>query len=510
MERAREKGTHWRRCWRVHYRTPDLIPDAPRTRRGALGSLLRPTIHMPMASPSDALLGFSPDRFERRRRQVLQALGSDVMVLPAAPRVHRAGDSELAYRPDSELFYLTGCTEPDAVLVLRGFAEDVQAILYVPPRDTGQEQWEGVRLGPDGTRERLGIAEVRSNSRIDAELAELLKGSGNIHYRLGTAAPALPFQTRVEAAVLSALRVGRHRGARTGVGPRGVLDPGGILDELRLLKDADEIEALEAAAAASVLGFEFVLDRLARKGSVEGEWQLEAELLRGFREGGGSGPAFAPIVAGGARSCILHYSRNDGALASGDLVLLDAGAEVRLYAGDISRTLPVGGTFSPTQRAVYDLVLAARNAGIAAAQVGTPVSAVHEAASRVLRDGLIELGVLKGSESDEPIVPDAHRAFFPHQTSHWLGLNTHDPGDYVRGGAPRPLEAGMVLTVEPGLYFPPHGLFEGLAFADPDLAAPFRGIGVRIEDDVLITDDGPRVLTAGLPATAEDVEARLR
>jgi Xaa-Pro aminopeptidase len=488
----------------------------------------------PRSAPhSDPLLGFAPELFEARRARVLDALGSDAMVLPAAPRLYRAGDSELPYRPDSELFYLSGFTEPDAVLVLRGFASEARVVLFIPPRDPAQEQWDGVRLGPDRARELLGVGDVRSNREVEGGLSELLKGADRVHYRLnpgpGASARGASFQGMVEGEVLGALRVARHRGARTGVGPRGILDPGGILDELRLRKDPAEIEALREAARATVAGFERAFECVARRvagraagagsggglggGSGPavglGEWDLEAELLRGFRRAGGSGPAFAPIVAGGIRGSILHYAANDQPLAPTDLVLLDAGAEVRLYAGDISRTIPVGGRFSPEQRALYEVVLAARDAGIAAARAGTPVSAVHEAASRALARGLVDLGVLPSGADGEGFEAGAHRTFFPHQTSHWLGLNTHDPGDYVRDGAPRLLEPGMVLTVEPGLYLPSEGLFGGGEVPDPDPASRFRGMGIRIEDDVLITEGDPEVLTGALPVTVEALEARL-
>lgn len=468
---------------------------------------------------ADPLLGFSPATFEARRAQVLAALGSDAMVLAAAPRLYRAGDSELPYRPDSELFYLSGCPEPEVLLVLRGFAGEARVVLFVAPRDPAKEQWDGLRLGPDGAKARLGIDDVRPNSEIAAALPELLKGAGLVHYRLLETAGggaggggAMAFQPQVETGVLSALRFARQRGARTGSGPRGLIDPGGILDELRIIKDAEEIDALRAAAAATVHGFDAVLARLAehRSGNpAVGEWQLEAELLRGFRAHGASGPAFAPIVAGGSRGCILHYASNNGSFLPGDLVLIDAGAEVRMYAGDISRTLPVHGRFTPEQRAIYDVVLAARDAAIAAALANAPFSSVHDAASLVLAEGLMALEVLSSGSAREAVDSGALRPYFPHQTSHWLGLNTHDPGDYMQGGASRALQPGMVLTVEPGLYFPPAGLFEGLTLSDPDPAAPFRGIGIRIEDDVLVTDGAPDVLTSELPSSADALEDRL-
>jgi Xaa-Pro aminopeptidase len=452
--------------------------------------------------------GFSPDTFLLRRTRALEALGQGAMVLPSAPRVYRAGDSELPYRPDSELFYLTGWTEPDAVLVLRGFAEEDRTVLYVAARDATAEQWTGVRRGPVRAALELGIADVRPMARLQEELAGLLAGADRVHARLtetrGHGDPVAPVVFR---SLLAALSHARARGARTGAGPRGVVDPGGILDEMRLRKDPEEIQALRQAAAASVQGFEALLAAVAR-GEIRSEADGEAELLRAFRRAGGAGPAYAPIVAAGSNACILHYTDNRAPLRQGELVLVDAGAEVRLHAGDITRTFPVSGRFAPAQRELYQVVEAARASAVEACRPGRTMAGVHEAAARVLTEGLVELGVLRGDPA-LLLAQDAVRPFFPHRTSHWLGLDTHDPGDHLVDGHPRPLEAGMVLTVEPGLYFPPAGLFGDEELQDPDPAAPFRGLGIRIEDDILVTDQGPENLTAALPTEMDALEARL-
>jgi len=453
--------------------------------------------------------GFSPATFHRRRSAVLARLGQGAMVLPSAPRLYRAGDSELPYRPDSELFYLSGWIEPDAVLVLRGFADEGRCILFVAPRDPRAEQWTGVRMGPAAAAEVLGLppADVRPLERLATELPGLLHGADLVHARLGEARGLGEDVGAVALrGTLSALAVARARGSKTGTGPRGVVDPGGILDELRLFKDAEEVAALREAAQASMAGFNALFDALASGLSTEAE--AEAELLRGFRRTGASGPSYAPIVASGVHACILHYAENRGPLNAGDLLLVDAGAEVRLYAGDITRTVPVSGRFTPAQRDLYQVVEAARATAVEACRPGRTLASVHEAASLALARGLVELEVLRG-DPEELAAGEALQPFFPHRTSHWLGLNTHDPGDQVVDGKPRVLEAGMVLTVEPGLYLPPDGLFGGPPLSQPDLAADFRGLGIRIEDDILVTEGEPENLTAGLPTDPDALEARL-
>jgi Xaa-Pro aminopeptidase len=457
---------------------------------------------------TDALLDFPADLFAGRRTRVLQDLGQDAMVLPAAPLLVRGGDSELPYRPDSELFYLTGCREPEAVLVLRGHGDRRRAVLFMRPRDPAMELWSGPRLGPDRARDLLGVETVRSTGKLEEELPELLRGAEQVHFRLGVGGG-------VERQVMEALRWSRTRGTRTGKGPRAVVDPGGILNEHRLRKAPEEVEAIRQAVRASVRGFRAAFGAL-RPGA--GEWDVEAALVAGFRQGGATAPAFAPIVASGPNGCVLHYVDNQRRIGDGDLVLVDGGAEVRLYAADITRTAPASGRFTPPQREIYRLVDAARAAAVEAVAPGVPVDRVHRAALESLVAGLVELGVLEG-EVAELIDTGAHRSYYPHQTSHWLGMDTHDPGDYVVSGSPRLLEPGMVLTVEPGLYFPPPGFLggtesgagdssrEGGGSSASDPAAAFRGIGIRIEDDVLVTPEGREVLTRDLPTDPGEMEA---
>lgn len=430
--------------------------------------------------------------FLRRRERVLEELGDGAMILPAAPILYRSRDSQLPYRPDSELFYLTGFTEPEALLVLRGFADEERALLFVRPRDPAAEQWSGSRLGPERARERFGVDAAHPIGELDDRLPKLLAHARRIHFRLGR-------RRSVENLVIQALEEARSRGSRKGRGPRSVVDPGEILDEMRLRKGPEEIAALREAVRVTVEGFRAALTAA---GPGRGEWQLQAELEAAFRREGAQGPAFATIVGSGTNACTLHYVDNSDELGPGDLVLLDAGAEVRMYAGDITRTFPVGGTFSPAQRAVYEVVEEARAAAVQAVRPGVTVRDVHDAAVRILTEGLMELGVLSGSV-DELIGRKAHRRYFPHRTSHWLGLDTHDPGDYIRDGEHRRLEAGMVLTVEPGLYFVPASAQE--PDGAPEADHPYEGIGVRIEDDVLVTSDGAEVLSRALPTEADEI-----
>ncbi len=443
-------------------------------------------------SPASVMEGFPPALFQDRRARVLQLLEDDVMVLPAAAPLLRSRDSELPYRPDSELFYLTGFPEPEGVLVLRGFADETRSLLFVRDRDRSAEQWTGPRVGPRGAVNRFGVEESHPISELAQRLPGLLEGARHIHFRLGT-------HPAVEPLVIQALRQSRIRGARTGTGPRGVVDPGGILDEMRLRKGPEEIQAVRQAVDVTVEGFRAGFRSVAPG---RGEWEVQAAVEGAFRAHGAAGPAFATIVGSGANGCVLHYVENRDRIGDRDLVLIDAGAEVRLYAGDLTRTVPASGRFTPEQEAVYEVVEAARAAAVAQVEPGVTLQEVHRAARDVLLEGLRGLGVLSGAV-DELLDRKAHRLYFPHRTSHWLGMDTHDPGDYLRGGKERQLEPGMVLTVEPGLYFP-------AGESDPDPGHPFTGIGIRIEDDVLVTAEGAEVLSAALPTALDDVAASIR
>ena len=432
----------------------------------------------------EPLGGFSPDTFSRRRECVRAGLDDGVLLLPAGPVLYRSRDTEYPYRPDSELFYLTGVAEPDAVAVLRSGGEG-QFILFVRERDPEAELWNGERVGPDRARELYGADVVHPIGDLDGRLADLIAGSRTIYYRWGAG-------RHTDNLVLDALARARARGPRRGTGPRSVVDPGELLDELRMIKDDEEIEQIRRATHITVEGFRKVL---AVTAPGIGEWELEAVMEGAFRRAGADGAGYQTIVGGGKNACVLHYAQNRCALSGGELVLLDAGAEVGLYNADITRTVPVSGRFTGEQRAVYEVVEAARVAAVAAARPGNTIAAVHEAAVAIITEGLVELGVLEGPP-ETLAEADKHKPFFPHRTSHWLGLDVHDPGDYTQDGRPRTLEPGMVFTVEPGLYFCPGGEAGAVRFA---------GIGVRIEDDLLVTSTGCDNLTRELPTSADSV-----
>ena len=429
------------------------------------------------------MLGFSPDIFAARRERVLADLGGSALLLCSRPN-----PSDGRYRADSDLFYVTGVTEPEAVAVLRPDGEDGDFVLFVRPRRAEEERWSGERLGPERAREIFGADAVYGSDALSEHLPKLLAECDDVYFRLGTESP-------VQGLVVDTLRTARLRGAKKGVGPGGIIDPGRLLDPMRIIKSSEELERVRRAATITVEAFAEMLGAV-RPGV--GEWELEGILDGAFRKKGASGPAYPTIVGSGANACVLHYRDNDRTALEGDLVLVDAGAEVDHYASDVTRTLPVSGSFSTLQRAIYEVVLEAHDRAIECIRPGASYESLHHTARDVLVEGLMALGILEGDKA-EVIEIEAYKPYFPHQTAHWLGLDVHDVGDYASSGVSRALEPGMVLTVEPGLYFP--GPFEGGAVAEE-----YAGIGVRIEDDVVVTAEGHEVLTAGLPVSVDDIE----
>ncbi len=431
-------------------------------------------------------MGFPNETFARRRDRIRESMQGGVLVLPAAPVSRRSRDTQHRYRPDSELFYLTGNVEPGVVAVIRDSGED-DFVLFVPPQDDETRLWTGPRPDPEEAKEVLGADQALPLGSLDEELPALLRSGRRVFFRLGV-------HPDLDARVIDALKWSRNKGSRTGEGPRALMDPGALLDRHRMVKDLEEISRIRRAAELTATGF-----REAMIGTVPGmgEWEIEAILESSFRSHGALGPAFPTIVGSGENGCTLHYVENRDRIGKEDLVLLDGGAEVDLYAGDATRTFPAGRRFTRRNLQVYELVLRALKAAIAAVRPGATAAEVHEASVREITGGLLELGVLEG-KLETLLEEEAFKPFFPHQTSHWLGLDVHDVGDYATDQGPVLLQPGMVLTVEPGLYFP-----RGPARAEH----PFSGIGVRLEDDLLVTEDGVENLTESIPVAPEEVEA---
>jgi len=426
--------------------------------------------------------------YAERRRRLAGMMREGVALVATAPERPRNRDSHYPYRFDSYFYYLSGFTEPDAVLAIVA-GKSAKSILFCRKRDAEREIWDGFRYGPDAARERFGFDEAHAIDELDQFAPKLLEDQPALYYPVGA-------EAEWDARVLRWLSIVRAR-TRAGIAaPERLHDVRALLDEMRLVKDAHELATLRRAARIAAAAHRRAMQS-ARPGRME--YEIEAELLHEFRRNGAQFPAYSPIVAAGANACVLHYVANDARLHDGDLLLIDAGCELDGYASDITRTFPVSGRFSAPQRAVYDLVLAAQRAAIDKVRSGNAWNEPHDAAVRVLAQGMLDLKLLTGS-LDETLEKETYKRFYMHRTGHWLGLDVHDAGEYKRSGSWRALAPGMVLTVEPGLYI-------GAAHDTPDA---LRGIGVRIEDDVVVTGSGCEVITAEAPKLAEDIEALMR
>ena len=434
-----------------------------------------------------ALTGIAAAEFARRRRQLMRMAGEDaILVLPAAPERVRSHDTHYPYRQDSDFWYLSGFPEPDAVLVLVPGRKHGEAILFCRERDPEREGWDGPRAGQDGAVNDYGMDDAYPIDDLDEILPGLLEGRSRVYYHFGRDAD---FDLKLIGWVRH-VRAHVKQGAQP---PHEFLELGHLLHELRLFKSKDEIKLMRRAADISVHAHRAAM-RVARPGIRE--YELQADLERVFRAHD-AWPAYNSIVGAGRNACVLHYRANTAQARDGDLVLIDAGAEYRGYAADITRTFPVNGRFSKEQRALHDLVCTAQAAALAQSRPGVAYEAGHDAAVATLTEGLLSLGLLKG-RLETAIERGDYKRFYRHKTGHWLGLDVHDVGDYRIDGESRLLEPGMVLTVEPGLYIPPDAA---------GVAVKWRGLGVRIEDDLAITRDGHEVLTAGLARSAGEIEA---
>lgn len=429
--------------------------------------------------------------FARRRRHLLDALEpNSIAIVHAAAQVTRSRDTEYPFRQDSDFYYLTGFPEADAVAVLMPGRPHGEYVLFCHEKHPEYELWHGSRIGAEQACVRYGAEDAFPLQDIDDILPGLIEGRNRVYYSMGR---SREFDSRIMAWVNSI----RAREASGAAPPGEFTDLDHLVHEQRLFKSAAEVRQLRRAAAISVAAHRRAM-RQCRAGLYE--YQLEAELLHEFARHGARSAAYPSIVAGGPNACTMHYTANDQRLKRGDLVLIDAGAEYRGYAADITRTFPVAGRFSRRQRQLYEVVLAAQEAALAATGPGRDWNAPHDASVEELTRGLIDLGLLRGNLR-RLIARGAHRRFYPHRVGHWMGLDVHDVGAYRPGGEWRELEAGMVLTVEPGLYIAP---------GDRDVPAAWRGVGVRIEDDVLITDRGHDLLTTALPRAPAEIEALMQ
>lgn len=420
----------------------------------------------------------------------MEAIGKDaVAIIPAAHEQTRSYDTEFKFQQDPDFYYLTGFPEPDAVAVIAPSKKKNPYTLFVRPRNPEMETWFGRREGTEGAMKNYGADKALSIEKFETELANLLNGHEKLYYRFGV-------DTRLDQLILNYLSSQRFRRLKTAYPPHTIVDPTILVHEMRLHKTEEEVALMQRAAdiasEAHVLAMQSVAPGM-------NESQIESIIEHHFRMSGASGVSYNSIVGGGHNACILHYVENNCALKDGDLLLVDAGCQYKGYASDITRTFPVGGKFSKAQREVYDVVLDAEIQCLEATKKGNTIKQRHELSIEILTEGMKKLGLLKGKTKDL-IKGKKFMKYYMHGVGHYLGLDVHDAGRYFTdhgGKNSRPFEAGMVLTVEPGLYIPPD---------DKDAPAKYRGIGIRIEDDVLVTEDGNVNLTANCPKQADEIE----
>lgn len=433
--------------------------------------------------------------YSQRRETLMSKIGKGTAVFRSAPMAVMHNDVEYNFRQDSDFFYLTGFNEPEAVAVLAPHHEEHRFILFVQPKDLEKETWTGYRVGVEAAKERFGADIVYPIGELDEKLPQYLEKADRIYYRLGR-------DRKFNESMLAHWQKLLAVYPKKGYGPIALEDPAHLLHPMRLIKSAAELEWMQKAADIAVEAHIRAL-QFARPGRYE--YEVQAEIEHTFRLQGAMGPAYPSIVASGANACVLHYTENTRQMQDGDLLLIDAGCAYEYYNSDITRTFPVNGRFTPEQKAIYEIVLQAQLEAIAQVHPGNPYSQVHDTAVRVLVEGLLDLGLLQG-DRDEIIKEEKYKPFYMHRTGHWLGLDVHDVGVYQHGETPHTLEPGQVLTVEPGLYISP---YLKPAEGQPEVDPRWLGIGIRIEDDVLVTPNGHEVLTAGVPKAIEEIEREL-
>ena len=421
-----------------------------------------------------------------RREEFMKRISRGAAIFPAAPTAIRNNDVEHEYRQDTDFYYLTGFEEPNAVAVLVPDHPEHRFTLFVQPKDREREVWTGWRAGEEGAKRDYGADAAFTIDKLDEELPKLVGKADRIYYRFGS-------DPTFDGRLVGWIRHFQRERQRNGVGPTSVIDPAELLHEMRLIKTGDDLETLRRAVDISCDGHIAAL-RALRPGMQE--YEIEAVLRYVFRKQGSPRHGYAPIVAAGANATVLHYTTNNRRIKDGDLLLIDAGAEFGYFTGDVTRTFPANGNFTEAQAEVYNIVLDAQIEAIRAVQPGATFIEPHDRAVRVLVEGLLKLGLLEG-ETDKIIEEGTYKKFYMHRTSHWLGMDVHDAGPYKVADEWRRLEPGMVLTIEPGLY-----IAEDLEGIPPR----YSGIGVRIEDDVLVTEGGNEVLSARVPKTIEEIE----
>lgn len=430
--------------------------------------------------------------YRQRRKQLMAKIGTGTAIFRSAPSAVMHNDVEYAFRQDSDFFYLTGFNEPEAVVVLAPHHSEHQFVLFVQPKELEKEVWTGYRCGVEGAKELYGASEAYSIAELDEKLPQYLEKADRIYYHLGRDRifneNLLKHWQRLMATY-----------AKRGTGPIAIEDTGPILHAMRQIKSPAELELMHKAAMISVEAHNYARE-ITQPGRYE--YEIQAEIERIFRLRGGMGPGYPSIVASGSNACVLHYIENNSQMQDNELLLIDAGCAYDYYNADITRTFPVGGKFTPEQKALYEIVLEAQLQAIAQVKPGNAYNSIHDTAVRVLTEGLVELGILKG-EVNKLIEEEKYKPFYMHRTGHWLGLDVHDVGVYKHGESAQLLQPGQVLTVEPGLYIVPD---TKPAEDQPEIDPRWSGIGIRIEDDVLVTTTGHEVLTAGVPKSVAELE----
>lgn len=428
----------------------------------------------------------------QRREQLMSKIGTGTAVFRSAPVAVMHNNVEYAFRQDSDFFYLTGFNEPEAVAVLAPHHSEHRFVLFVQPKEREKEIWTGYRCGVEAAKELFGADEAYPIAELDEKLPQYLEKADRIYYHLGR-------DRAFNETLLKHWQQLMATYPKRGTGPIAIEDTGPILHSMRQVKSQAELELMRIAAAISVEAHNYAQE-ITEPGCYE--YEIQAEMERLFRLRGGIGPAYPSIVASGSNACVLHYIENNRQMQDNELLLIDAGCAYGYYNADITRTFPVGGKFTPEQKALYEIVLSAQSSAIAQVQPGNPYNSIHDTAVRVLTEGLVELGILKG-EIDKLIEDEKYKPFYMHRTGHWLGLDVHDVGIYQHGESAQILQPGQVLTVEPGLYIVPD---PKPAEDQPEIDPRWSGIGIRIEDDVLVTTTGHEVLTAGVPKAIQELE----